>query len=101
MDPKQILEAFREKGIKKVKVGGFDIDGLLRGKYMSVEKFEGAMKSGFGFCDVVFGWDIQDALYDNAKVTGWESGYPDTLAHVDLSTFRILPNEPDLSLIHI
>jgi glutamine synthetase len=95
MDPKQILEAFRDKGIKKVKVGGFDIDGLLRGKYMSVEKFEGAMKSGFGFCDVVFGWDIQDALYDNAKVTGWESGYPDTLAHVDLSTFRILPNEPD------
>ena len=95
MDPKAILEAFREQGIKKVKVGGFDIDGLLRGKYVSVEKFESAMKSGFGFCDVIFGWDMHDVLYDNAKVTGWDSGYPDTHARIDLDSFRVIPNEPD------
>lgn len=95
MTPSEILEAFRTKGIRKVKVGGFDIDGVLRGKYVSVEKFESAMKSGFGFCDVIFGWDLHDVLYDNVKVTGWDSGYPDTHATVDLSTFRVLPNEPD------
>lgn len=95
MTPTEILETFRIKGIKKVKVGGFDIDGLLRGKYVSVDKFESALQSGFGFCDVIFGWDMHDVLYDNAKVTGWDSGYPDTHARIDLDTFRILPNEPD------
>jgi len=95
MTPHEILEAFREKGIKKVKVGGFDIDGLLRGKYVSLDKFESALKGGFGFCDVIFGWDMHDVLYDNVKVTGWDSGYPDTHATVDLDTFRVLPNEPD------
>jgi glutamine synthetase len=32
-----------------------DIDGILRGKYIHKDKFESAIESGFGFCDVVFG----------------------------------------------
>ncbi len=39
-----------------------------------------ALEKGFGFCDVIFGWDIADRLYDNAAVTGWHSGYPDAHA---------------------
>ena len=42
--------------------------------------------TGFGFCDVIFGWDIGDVLYDNAKVTGWDTGYPDAHATIDPST---------------
>jgi glutamine synthetase len=87
--------AFEERGIKKVKIGGFDVDGVLRGKYVSLDKFWSAIKSGFGFCDVIFGWDIGDVLYDNAKVTGWHSGYPDAHATIDLDTFRVIPWEPD------
>lgn len=90
-----IEEWFTEKGIRKVKVGAVDIDGVWRGKYVSIEKFLSAAKGGMGFCDVVFGWDIADALYDNAQVTGWHTGYPDALARVDLSTGRIIPWEPD------
>ncbi|MBX3251985.1 MAG: glutamine synthetase [Myxococcales bacterium] len=90
-----IRAAFEERGIRKVKLGGFDIDGVLRGKLVSVEKFWSAVEKGFGFCDVVFGWDIGDQLYDNASVTGWATGYPDALAKIDLSTFRVLPYEPD------
>ena len=90
-----IKRAFEERGIRKVKVGGFDIDGVLRGKYISPAKFFASAEKGFGFCDVVFGWDITDALYDNAKVTGWKTGYPDTHAQIDLSTFRVLPYESD------
>jgi glutamine synthetase len=78
-----------------VKVGGFDVDGVLRGKYVSLEKFWSIVEPGFGFCDVIFGWDIGDVLYDNAKVTGWHSGYPDAHARIDLDTFRVLPAEPD------
>ncbi|MBX5483305.1 MAG: glutamine synthetase [Myxococcaceae bacterium] len=86
---------FADKGLKKAKLGAFDIDGVWRGKYVSAEKFFSAAQGGLGFCDVVFGWDLADELYDNAEVTGWHTGYPDAHATVDLSTARIIPWEPD------
>jgi glutamine synthetase len=95
MDTQALKDAFAQRGIRRVKVGGFDIDGLLRGKYVSFEKFWSAVEKGFGFCDVIFGWDCTDVLYDNAEVTGWHTGYPDVHAKIDLSTFRVLPSEPN------
>lgn len=80
----------------KVKVAITDIDGVLRGKYMSAEKFLSALKSNFGFCNVVFGWDAADMAYDNVEYTGWHSGYPDVPAHIDINTFRKIPWEQDL-----
>jgi glutamine synthetase len=91
----QLKSKLEQRGIKKVKVGGFDVDGVLRGKYMALDKFWSVLDEGMGFCDVIFGWDIADALYDNAKVTGWQTGYPDTRARIDVETFRVLPWEPD------
>src|SRR3954447_8431307 len=90
-----VRDWFEDKGIRHAKVGAVDIDGVWRGKYVSLDKFFSAAKGGLGFCDVVFGWDLADALYDNAKVTGWHTGYPDAQARVDLSTGRIIPWEPD------
>lgn len=84
--------------IKKVKVGGFDIDGVLRGKFVSIDKFWNIVESGFGFCDVIFGWDVADVLYDNAKVTGWDTGYPDAQAVIDPSTVRFPPGEQDTAV---
>ncbi len=95
MDIAALRQKFQERNIKKVKVGGFDVDGVLRGKYVSLDKFWSIAEPGFGFCDVIFGWDIADVLYDNAKVTGWHSGYPDAHAMIDLDTFRVMPAEPD------
>ena len=94
MTLQQIKQAFRKLAIEKVKVGGVDIDGILRGKYISLEKFFSAAEHGFGFCDVIFGWDSSDTLYDQAAVTGWRSGFPDAVACVDLSTLFMLPWEP-------
>jgi glutamine synthetase len=88
-----LREEFRKHAIRKVKVGGFDIDGILRGKYVSLDKFWSVVEGGLGFCDVIFGWDSGDQLYDNAKVTGWHSGYPDAHATVDLNTYRPIPWE--------
>jgi len=88
-----LREEFRKHGIRKAKLGGFDVDGVLRGKYVSLDKFWGVAESGLGFCDVIFGWDSADALYDNASVTGWHTGYPDAHATVDLSTYRRIPWE--------
>ena len=85
------LAAVRKQGHGKVKVAVSDIDGILRGKYLHRDKFFAAADSGFGFCDVVFGWDSHDACYDNTQVTGWHHGFPDALARIDLDTARHVP----------
>jgi glutamine synthetase len=90
-----ILKTLETQGIKRIRLGTFDIDGILRGKYVSREKFESAASSGMGFCDVLFGWDMNDDLYDRDSLTGWRTGYPDAHAKIDLDTFRIVPWEPD------
>ncbi len=99
VDAKGFVEALRSRGIKRAKLGGVDVDGLLRGKYVSLDKLESALTGGFGFCDVIFGWDIADALYAEASVTGWERGFPDATAILDPSTARDLPWEPGVTLI--
>jgi glutamine synthetase len=73
------------------KVAITDIDGVLRGKYLHRDKFEGALDSGFGFCNVVFGWDAGDICYDNASYTGWHTGYPDAAVRLDPATYREVP----------
>jgi len=90
------VAAIRKEGANKVKVACSDIDGILRGKYLHKDKFFGAVDGGFGFCDVVFGWDSQDACYDNTQVTGWQHGFPDALARLDLGTARRVPWDGDV-----
>ena len=89
------LKAVEKSGTQKVKVAVSDIDGILRGKYLHIDKFKGAAEpypaGGFGFCDVVFGWDSSDQCYDNTSVTGWQHGFPDALARLDLDTARNVP----------
>jgi len=94
MDREAIRRRFEENHIRRVKLGAFDIDSTLRGKYISLEKFWSAAESGLGFCDVIFGWDIGDVLYDNVKFTGWHTGYPDAHCRIDLASFRLVPWEP-------
>ncbi|MEO7855332.1 MAG: glutamine synthetase family protein, partial [Rubrivivax sp.] len=89
------VAAVRASGTGKVKVACSDIDGVLRGKLLHVDKFLSAAQpgaeGGFGFCDVVFGWDSSDNCYDNAQATGWQHGFPDALARLDLNTARNVP----------
>ncbi len=85
-------ELFEKHQIRRVKLGTVDLDCTLRGKYISLEKFASA--GSIGFCDVLYGWDIADALYDNARYTGWHTGFPDGTCTVDRDTFRVIPWEP-------
>jgi len=95
----KLLGSLEQRGIRRAKIGGFDIDGVLRGKYVSIDKLGSALKKGFGFCDVIFGWDVADALYDNAQITGWHTGYPDAHAVLDPSTLRDIPWEPGVAAL--
>jgi glutamine synthetase len=87
----QILAEVKNSPNKKVKVAITDIDGVLRGKYIHHDKFQSIVEGGFGFCDVVFGWDSSDTGYENAEFTGWHTGFPDANAQVDVSTYRNVP----------
>ncbi len=99
MDPRKVKTAadaraiVKERKLDHVKVGVFDIDGVLRGKYMSRDKFFSALDKGFGFCDVVLGWDSYDQLYDNVAVTGWHTGYPDAPVRILADSCREIPWE--------
>jgi len=100
MEPRRIRSVtdarkiVRDRGLTHVKVGVHDIDGVLRGKYLHVDKFNSALDGGMGFCDVVLGWDSNDQLYDNVAFTGWHTGYPDSTVRILPATCREIATEP-------
>src|SRR5262249_51921566 len=93
MSTQGIIQYVKDHPSGRVKIAFADIDGVLRGKYISTEKFLSVIESGIGFCDVIFGWDAADSAYDNVQFTGWHTGYPDSPARIDINTFRKIPWE--------
>ena len=87
------LAAYRERGVRQVMLGLADIDGVLRGKYVSLAKFASLLRKGGGFCDCVFGWDVDDQLYDSGPEapTGWHTGFPDARYRLVVASERALP----------
>ena len=85
-----------EHSLQHVKVGVFDNDGILRGKYLDRHKFFAALEKGMGFCDVVLGWDSNDQQYDNITFTGWHTAFPDAPVRLLPQTCRALPLEGDM-----
>lgn len=100
-DERAATEAFfAEHDIRTVRIGGTDIDGLLRGKRVPANYFlESVWRKGSNICDILFGWDIGDEPLDNLTYTGWHTGYPDVTLLPDLSTMRIVPWEPGAATV--
>jgi glutamine synthetase len=96
MTTTEILQYVKDHPSGKVKIAVADMDGILRGKYISTDKFLSVIEKGLGFCDVIFGWDAGDTVYDNASFTGWHTGYPDSPVVLDINTFRKIPWENDV-----
>ncbi len=95
MNIDQVREIIEKNGIDTIKVGGVDIDGVYRGKRIPVKEFlDCTWERGVFFCDVLFGWDIQNEIYQvPLKFTGWDTGFGDIVAVPDLSTFRVVPGQ--------
>ena len=68
-----------------------DIDGVCRGKHLSGEKIASMLDGGGTIASAVFGWDIQDQLYNNVSFTGFHTGLPDVGLVLDPATARRLP----------
>jgi glutamine synthetase len=94
-----IRKLLSDRGIEHVKIGVFDMDGIMRGKYLARDKFLSAFSKDLGFCDVVLGWDSNDQLYDNTKFTGWHTAYPDATVRLLPETHRDIPFEPQTALV--
>lgn len=80
----------------RIKVGVTDIDGVLRAKYLAKEKVLDGLKDGFGFCNVIFGWDSQDVLYENHVA---DAGFADAHAGYAAESRRTIPWENDLPFL--
>lgn len=94
MNIEEKIKSYKERGANRVKLAITDIDGVLRGKYISLEKFASVVKSHGSFCDCVFGWDLDDKLYENdVTFTGWHTAYPDAFFKLDEASERWLPDE--------
>lgn len=105
------VKSLLQPGDLRIKVAGVDIDGVLRGKVLSREKFLSAVKAGgFGigdfsyiqpiqimliensaFCSVVFGWDLHDKTYEQVNFSRADNGFADIVARIDLGTYRRIP----------
>lgn len=92
----EIIQAIKENPSNKIRLAVSDIDGVLRGKLVHKQKLLSIIEGGFGFCSVVFGWDIADLAYDNSTYTGWHTGYADAKAALVLDSFRTIPWENDI-----
>ena len=96
MKKEEVIALIKEQPAQSVKFAVTDIDGVLRGKLVSKEKIMNSIQDNrISFCNVIFGWDINDACYDNTEKSGWHTGYPDANATIDLSTLRKIPWEED------
>jgi glutamine synthetase len=91
----EAMQIVNERKLSHVKIGLFDLDGVLRGKHIGRDKFVSALEDGFKFCDVLLGWDSSDRPYDNVKFTGWHTAYPDMQCRIVPRTCRALPLEAD------
>jgi glutamine synthetase len=76
-----------------------DIDGVARGKHLSGEKIASMLDGGGTIASAVFGWDIQDQLYQQVSFTGFHTGFPDVGLKLDPSTARQLPWDHNCWLI--
>ncbi len=86
------LAWLNERSATRVKVAVTDLDGVLRAKYLATQKLIDSLDSGFGFCNVIFGWDSQDAVYTGHVA---DPGFADAHARLVPESRRTLPWEND------
>ena len=99
LSAEDVIKELDERGTRRVKLGITDIDGVIRGKYLSMDKFRSLASSSAGIRDCIFGWDVADQLYDNGSFSSWDKGFPDVAYRIDLDSIRALPFEDNVPFL--
>ena len=108
-DAIRLVEA---SGLTHIKVGLSDTDGILRGKYLRKDKFLGALRAGFAFCNVVLGWDVDDQIPQRfpARIAVQSMNEPGSLAQIaqviaehdgNIDNIRMSRQSPDFTSVTI
>jgi glutamine synthetase len=84
-----------DNNISYIKIGLFDLHGILRGKIISKDKFFSILDNNGGFYDGILGSDIDDALIPNMDFTGEHTGYPDAKIKIIPESAKVIPWEPN------
>ena len=83
-----------ERDVDHVVVGVPDLQGFLRGKYISRDKLLGTLDKGMGVPGVVYALDPTDVILDVPGLSDDTSGYDDNLIRLIPETCREIPWEP-------
>jgi len=87
-----LAQAISRGTVDEIEVAWPDHSGHVLGKRIPAERFQGrAVSPGFPFCSGALTWDTAGEVQEGARLTSWDSGYPDVFAVPDISTYRPLP----------
>jgi glutamine synthetase len=76
------------QAVRSIRVIYSDLHGVARGKDVPAAQFDQVAEHGLCFCAAVMGTDLR-----HTPVVGGDDGYPDLVAHPDLTTMVTLPWE--------
>jgi glutamine synthetase len=88
------IAKLQERGIKTVRLQYADLHGITRGKDIPMWVFDQALEDGIAFVEAIMTVDLRHTV-----VAGFEQGFPDLVAHPDLSTLVELPWEPGVAAV--
>lgn len=96
--PEDVLCRIEQLGIKTIKVEFPDFFGIARAKAVPANRFKYVIEHGIQFAYPTFALDLAGNPAEGTG-TAEEVGYADMTAKPDLSTFTILPWEPDTAAV--
>ncbi len=99
-----VSRRLHDERIDVVIVGGCDLNGVFRGKFVPAAVFERAPAAPVPICDVIWAFDYAEGLIPLPPGGGggfptMETGFGDCLARPDLSTFRRVPWLPNTAMV--
>lgn len=89
-DMRRIVE---ERCAKNVTIAISDMNGLLRGKYISRDKLNSVLDNGWGMPPLILALDMDDVIMDAAEGLDGSDGYADVMARALPETCREIPWE--------
>jgi glutamine synthetase len=90
------LAQLADQAITRVRIETPDLNGVLRGKYVAVDKL--ASGKPVAFPEVYLALSVIDEVID-VPMSNPDVGYPDLLIAPDWSTIRAVPGEPGVAAV--